>query len=434
MIEELDVIIYGYPIGKLLRAGAENYELVYDRTWASSEVAVPLSISLPLRSREHRGRVVSSFIDNLLPDNPDVRQRWALDAGLDTTESFFLLAEYGDDVAGAASFRRAGASSHTLRNRITDDAVAQRILRLRADSAAWHGGSRPASGQFSLGGAQRKFSLARYDSAWFETSGAEPSTHIFKPQVESLTDGELVEFIVMRAAHHLGLPVAKVLMFDHGDQHSLVVERFDRRMESGAIVRLHQEDLLQALGLPRLRKYEVHGGPGIDQIADFLRKHGDPHSPERYAAVLAFSWVVLSTDAHAKNNSVFLRPEGATLTPLYDSSSALPYLADDVHIDAQSLRQRAANVQLSVRYGATDRVGDVGEFEFRAIARRCGMPADQLLALTATYLLEAPAAVEKAAGELPARLQTETVARMVEWMPIRARQAADALGLGGLFG
>lgn len=434
MREELEVTLYGYPVGTLLRVGVEDYEFVYDAAWASSAAAVPLSLSLPLRTRRHRGRVVANFVDNLLPDNPDVRERWAIDAGLDTTEPFYLLAEYGHDVAGAASFQKPGASSQARRTPVHDDDVAERVRRLRADGTAWHDDDREASGQFSLGGAQRKFSLARRGDSWFETSGAEPSTHIFKPQVDGLVDGELVEYLVMRTARTLGIPVAAVELFEHGGEHALVVERFDRRWEDGEVVRLHQEDLLQSLGLPRLRKYEVHGGPGIDEIAAVLRREGDPHSLERYAIVLAFSWIMLSTDAHAKNSSVFLGPDGAILTPLYDASSLLPYLADDPAIDAPSLRDRAADIRLSVRYGASDRAGDVGAFEIGAIARRCGMSADHLLAVTATHVLEVADVVADVAEQMPATLQTDTIARMVEWMPLRARQAADALGLAGLVG
>jgi serine/threonine-protein kinase HipA len=433
MTDELDVELYGYRVGRLIRAGVEEYELLYDAEWASSDVAVPLSLSLPLRNQRHRGRVVASFLDNLLPDSPDVRQRWATDARLDTTEPFFLLREYGEDVAGAVSFRPANVPSRTSRTPVDDDQIAERIRRLRADATAWHDDGQPTAGQFSLGGAQRKFSLARDNAGWSETTGTEPSTHLFKPQVDGLPDGELVEYLVMRTAQYLGIATAEVDIFDHGDEHSLIVTRFDRRVEHGRAIRLHQEDLLQSLGVPRLLKYEANGGPGIDAISRLLKKEADRQSLERYAVSLMFAWVVLSTDAHAKNNSVFLQAEGATLTPLYDAVSLIPYLAPDSRIDVPSLLSRAADLRLSVNYGATARAGDVGLFELDRIAQRCGMPADRLLALTATYLYEISGVMEDVASRMPSRLQTATIARAVEWMPIRARQAAEALGVSGLF-
>jgi serine/threonine-protein kinase HipA len=376
---------------------------------------------------------VSDFVDNLLPDSPEVRERWATDIGLDTTEPFFLLRAYGDDVAGAASFRSPGATARNERRRIGDDAVAERIRNLRSDETAWHNENAPPDGQFSLGGAQRKFSLARHEGNWYETLGADPSTHLFKPQVTGVRDGELVEYLVMRAAASLGIPAANVELFEHGGEHSLVVERFDRRVEAGGVVRLHQEDVLQALGMPRLRKYEKNGGPGIDRVARLLAEEADPSSLERYAATLIFAWIVISTDGHAKNNSLFIQADGALLTPLYDASSVVPYLASDSDIDVESLLNRAAERQMALRYGASNLVGDVTAFELGRIASRCGLSDEDLMALTASFLVSISDAISDAASAMPTGLQTDVVGRTVEWMPIRARQAARAVGLAGLF-
>lgn len=432
MTESLDVFLFGYHVATLRRRGIEDYVLDYDEEWAAADEAVPLSLSLPLRQRRHSGRVVAHFIDNLLPDNPEVRQRWATDVGLDSIEPYALLRAYGQDVAGAASFRAADAPEHATRRPVTDDAVADRIRSLRGDATAWHDDLLPAVGQFSLGGAQTKFSLARHGEAWFDTSGADGSTHIFKPQVTGVRDGELVEYVIMRTAHLLGIPAAHVELFDHGDQHSLVVERFDRRVDAGSTVRLHQEDLLQALGQPRLRKFETNGGPGIDQIAGLLERVSDEDSRRRYAAILFFSWIVLSTDAHAKNFSVFVEAHGARLTPLYDASSLLPYLGADAGLDVPSLLQRTGSRQLAVRYGASYLAGDVARFELETVARRSGMEADDLLAIVAVHLIEISQVVADVASEMPTHLQTDTIARLVEWMPLRARQAAEALDVAGL--
>lgn len=432
MTDPLDVVLYGYRVGRLERRAVEDYVLEYDDAWSSADEAIPLSLSLPLRQRRHTGRVVASFVDNLLPDNPEVRQRWANDAGLDTVEPFYLLQEYGQDVAGAASFRRAGEPEISSRRPISQSEIADRIRLLRKDNTAWHDDFMPASGQFSLGGAQAKFSLARHGGAWFESAGADGSTHVFKPQVTGLQDGELVEYLVMRTAYLLGIPAATVELFEHGGEHSLVVERFDRRIEGDRTVRLHQEDILQALGQPRLLKFEKHGGPGVDEIAGLLEKVADADSRRRYAAMLLFSWIVLSTDAHTKNHSLFLEAGGARLTPLYDASSALPYLGNDLFLDVPSLLKRAGERELAVRYGASYLARDVARFELDLIARRCGMDRDDLLALVAVYLIEISDVMSDVASDLPSRLQTDTIARTVAWMPIRAKQAAEALGIDAL--
>jgi serine/threonine-protein kinase HipA len=428
------VELYGVPIGELVRHGVEDYELVYEESWTAAYDAVPLSLSLPLAPRQHRGRAVAHFIDNLLPDNPEVRQRWATDVGLDTAEPFGLLEAYGEDVAGAAAFRAPSAPSRNSRSAVSDDEVAARIALLRSDETAWHENATPALGQFSLGGAQRKFSLARDPRGWAETPGAEPSTHIFKPQVKGYVDGELVEYVVMRTAQLLGIPSAPVELFDHAGEHSLVVERFDRRVHEGRLIRVHQEDVLQALGLPRLRKYESDGGPGVDAVTSLLAEHADPHSRVRYAVALVFAWMVISTDAHAKNYSLFLDPEGAVLTPLYDVSSLIPYVGSTPDLDVPSLLERMASRRLAQRYGATSVVGDIGRVELGRIAAGCGLSLDELLTLTVAYLAALPQMVADVASSLPPHLQTNVIARLVEWMPIRARQAAAALRIDGAFG
>jgi serine/threonine-protein kinase HipA len=255
---------------------------------------------------------------------------------------------------------------------------------------------------------------------------------VFKPRVKGVVDGELIEYVVMRAASALGIPAAAVDLFIEGDQHSLVVARFDRRVEAGGTIRIHQEDLLQSLGLPRLRKFESLGGPGIEQVMRLLARSSDGQSRARYAVQLMFAWIVLSTDAHAKNSSLFLQPDGALLTPMYDASSVIPYLGPDRDTDHGSILRRAEDCSLAVKYGASYSARDVARFELDVIARAAGMPGDDLLALVANCLIDISHTVSDVASALPVGLQTDTVARLVEWMPLRAKQAARALDIGDL--
>ncbi|WP_440709434.1 HipA domain-containing protein [Herbiconiux sp. YIM B11900] len=428
MSAELEVELYGTHAAVLTRLRADEYLLEYQPDWAARPDAVPLSLSLPLSSRRHRGEAVWNYLDNLLPDNPEVRERWARAAGLERTDPFALATHYGQDVAGAVSFRARGSATGGSRVPLSDADVAERIRIARLDATAWHDDSRPPDGQFSLGGTQAKFSLALQDGRWYETAGDHPSTHVFKPQVTGLVDGEIVEYVIMRAAAELGIPAARVEMASFEGEHSLVVERFDRAPGT-EFPRRHQEDLAQSLGRPRLRKYERDRGPSSEEIARHLRAHGGPYAEQsgsRFVRMLAFSWIVLSTDAHTKNYSVFLDPSGALLTPLYDASSIIPYLGEN-GLDAESVRNRAADRTLAMRYGASYRAGDAGGFELSAIARSCGMPSTELLELAASYCLALPDVVEQIAAALPAPFRTDAVQRLVAWLPLRTRQALDAL-------
>jgi serine/threonine-protein kinase HipA len=98
-------------------------------------------------------------------------------------------------------------------------------------------------------------------------------------------------------------------------------------------VRVHQEDLCQALGLSPDRKYQRDGGPTPTRIARLLRNAMAPSVAEeavrRFVDALAWNWLIGGTDAHAKNYSLLLSAGQVRLAPLYDVASALPYAVDE---------------------------------------------------------------------------------------------------------
>jgi serine/threonine-protein kinase HipA len=73
-----------------------------------------------------------------------------------------------------------------------------------------------------------------------------------------------------------------------GAERALVVERYDRIVEdSEAVVRVHQEDLCQALRVHPDRKYEVDGGPGAEQIGRLIREVAGDRDAARFIDALA---------------------------------------------------------------------------------------------------------------------------------------------------
>ncbi len=101
----------------------------------------PLSLSLPLGATSTAGAAYA-YLDNLLPDQHQVRARWARERGLPAADPFTLLAEYGEDVAGALSLspdpnldsRRPGPATVI---QATDDDIAARIASLAIDDTSW---------------------------------------------------------------------------------------------------------------------------------------------------------------------------------------------------------------------------------------------------------------------------------------------------------
>jgi serine/threonine-protein kinase HipA len=141
--------------------------------------------------------------------------------------------------------------------------VAERLRELKADSTAWLG--RSFTGQFSLAGAQAKTALLYRDGRWGVPHGATATTHILKPAVAGLDDHDLNEHLCLEAARRAGLIAARTHVARFGNETAIVVDRYDRRLVAGQMTRVHQEDLCQALEIPRqgsIKMKEGQGRPG----------------------------------------------------------------------------------------------------------------------------------------------------------------------------
>jgi serine/threonine-protein kinase HipA len=269
-----------------------------------------------------------------------------------------------------------------------DDPVAERLREPREDSTAWLG--RSFTGQFSLAGAQAKTALVFQDGPWGVPSGSTPTTHILKPAVTGLDDHDLNEHLCLDAARRAGLLVARTRVAQFGGETAVVVTRYDRRVVAGGeILRVHQEDLCQALGVPPNRKYQNEGGPGPGEIARLLR-NAMPHaiaeeSLSRFADALIWNLVIGGTDAHAKNYSVLLAGDQVRLAPVYDVASALPY---GVH---------ERKLRFAMKIGGDDRVA-LGRNTWPTAARELGVDSNAIVDRARELASRAPDAFAGAAS------------------------------------
>lgn len=274
----------------------------------------PLSLSLPLNGKAEPAAALS-FLDNLLPDNPDVRQRWASVHNLYGTDPFTLLREYGEDCAGAISL----SPNSDLPDRepaelyeATEDDIAARIAALLRDDTSWTDPRvRP---RMSLSGAQGKFTLARIGDQWFWPTYEVPSTHILKPPSRSHDKIEVFESLSLQLARESGIEATHAEVVEFLGQPTFLTRRWDR--SEG--VRLHAEDMNQALGRPTDAKYGVRAA----EVVKALRPYG---MVDRFVTQLAFNAALGNGDAHAKNYSVLLQGNRAVLSPLYDTVPTLLY-------------------------------------------------------------------------------------------------------------
>src|SRR5690606_22587181 len=100
-------------------------------------------------------------------DNEHTLQRWATQFQVSARNPLALLANVGEDCAGAVQFVRADATDALTHGNIEwldDNDIAERLQRLRQDSGA--GRFPQDEGQFSLAGAQPKTALIRVDGRW----------------------------------------------------------------------------------------------------------------------------------------------------------------------------------------------------------------------------------------------------------------------------
>lgn len=428
--DELVVLANGVRMGRVLRHRRRNVlRLVYDDDWMAEPESHPLSLSLPLSAGQHGDDRVEPFLWGLLPDDREVIVRWAERYSVSPGNVFRLLEHVGEDCAGAIQFvlpeRVAAVTKAGRRARtrwLSEAEMGQRMELLVRDHSASRTGD--DVGRFSLAGAQPKTALF-YDATkrcWGVPSGTTPTTHVLKPATGRFAGFAFVEHFCQELASYVGLAAARSSVQRFGDVEVLVSERYDRVRRGRTVLRVHQEDLCQALGRPPRQKYQSDGGPSTVEIAALLRSHSASPAADlaQFFDALVLHWVLLGTDAHAKNYSVLHAGGGRVrLAPLYDLASALPY---PQQMPIQKLK-------LAMKVG--------GEYRVRALQRRhwereavaIGLEADSA-SLRMRRLLRAIPENARAVRERLGRegLRHEVVDRLVEALAVRCPELEKGFG------
>lgn len=389
----------------------------YDLDWLTRPLATPLSSCLPLSADPYAGDLVESFFDNLMPDGEGIRRRMQVVLGARSTRPFDLLEAAGADCVGALSLLSPGCVPNARDVRatpISNHEIAE-LLRPKDDHPL--GMTREdVEFRISIAGAQEKTGLLWFDQAWHRPHGATPTSHIFKPPIGSLglgrpdmSDSVENEWLCLRLLRSFGLPVARAEIGHFEDAKALVVERFDRVWsEDGSwLVRLPQEDLCQALGVPPARKYESDGGPGIEAAMELLdsSQFADRDRETFMQANLIF-WLLAAIDGHAKNFSLRLHAGGRTeLLPLYDVLSAYPALGRG-QLWAQKLRM-AMSVRGKNRHY---RWLEITPGHWRQTAKRCGFSESRMQAV----MDECAGRIEPAIAEVERALPNDFDASLAE--------------------
>ncbi|MCX6520924.1 MAG: HipA domain-containing protein [Actinobacteria bacterium] len=326
---ELEVLLADEHVA-VLRSARNGLELAYlpNTVGRLGVGAVCLSMALPVDRKPFTGARVERWTEALLPEG-EARTVLEDRFGVRRGDSFGLLAKIGRDCAGAVCFvaevdhARAAALEPISLGELEQQIADLPIHPLGADEEV----------PVSLAGLQRKLLLVRTaDGGWARPLHGQPSSHILKPDPFERPGLIAAEALVMTAAKIAGLDVAEVVLDHIGGRDVLVVERFDRRIENGRLVRTHQEDGCQALGLDPSRdnKYErpVHrDNPSYGRFARVLLDHAvDPHREQvKLAQAMVLHIAAGNTDAHARNHGFLLEQGTARLAPIYDASPTIEF-------------------------------------------------------------------------------------------------------------
>lgn len=335
-MRELDIYIEGAsrPIGIL--TGDDDLSLSFRYTAEAINNRKQISLSLPLTEQPYGDVDARGFFENLLQENASLEIIMAK-YGISQKDVAGLLYHMGRDCPGAISCVPAGQAPGKMPGHLdkdydpVSDAYLVEVLTSLRDRRRLPAATKNPS---PLAGVQGKIAVTRLADGRFGLpkpgSGA-PTTHILK--IPCAGDEALVDYeqtLMDTATHALGEGrVARTEILTIGDIRCLMISRFDRRIETGVVHRVHQEDFCQALGLPSFLKYERDGTPerafNAARIGGVLAQTEAPISARSdFLDMTHVNLILGNTDNHAKNHAV-LYPDGGPprLAPLYDVTPIL---------------------------------------------------------------------------------------------------------------
>jgi serine/threonine-protein kinase HipA len=364
--------------------------------------ALGLSIPLPVAVRPYKGELVDYWIESLLPEGETrtVLERYFR---IRRGDGFALLAAIGRDCAGAVAVTPPGESLDETAgplHPLTSAEVGEAVAALRQ-----HPLGVDEEVRVSLGGLQSKLLLVQVGNGWARPFGGWPSTHILKPDPPEFPGLVASEAFAQQAAALAGLSAAEARLARFGGKTVLVVTRFDREASRGRLIRKHQEDGCQALGVSPtdIGKYQaLDGSASYRGLAETLTAYASSPRDElcRLGAMMTFTVAIGNTDAHLRNHAFLHQENALTLAPIYDAAPTAQF---------------AATRQLALWVAGQSLLAIVGRSHLLDEMTSWGLNADDAQRTCDTTLARLADAYEQAAGlvqevrpEIVAACQTRT--------------------------
>lgn len=280
-----------------------------------------VSLSLPL-GEQHRKMAAQHFLEGLIPETPAARRMMQATVRARSIDAWDLLSAVEGDISGGILLH---AEIDGLQRGIpftrpaSESSIAARILEIHEGGTGYEDAQTPI--RFSLAGVQGKFAIARTsDGLSFWPDGATPSTHIVKPAHKDHRGLNEIEVAALALARRIGIDAATACIEHFDGQETFITERFDRQPRPGSpdeTMRVHVEDVSQALGRSPEQKYDVTA----PEVVRLLMLHAANGQQEvrRFVEQLGFNVRIGNSDAHAKNYSLLHDGHVVTLAPLYDT-------------------------------------------------------------------------------------------------------------------
>lgn len=309
----------------VLSEGSDLWTFAYDPAWADAALGFDLAPGLPRGQLLHEDggtdRPVQWYFDNLLPEEK-LRETLSKEAGLKGDDAFALLQYLGAESTGSLVLlppEQAVPESGDLQP-LSDEALSLRIRNLPRESL-----SKGARKRMSVAGAQNKLLVVYQNGQLFEPVGAEPSTHILKPDHTSddYPASVINEYITMRLAERLGLQTPKVYR-RYVPEPVYIVERFDRYADAAG--RTHRRHIIDACQLLNKSRTFKNSAATLATLAECIGQCRNKASSRlQLYRWLVFNVLVANDDNHLKNISFRVEADGIELCPVYDLLSTGTY-------------------------------------------------------------------------------------------------------------
>lgn len=371
----LAVLVEHEPCGTIVEGPGLAYEFSYTADWIAHG-RPSLSLALPSDGSVISQEIARAYFGGLLPEG-GARRQIAEREGVDELDDIALLALLGRECAGAITIAPITADGSSDANRgprsaqwLDDGELTKLITSLRVA-----GSDDPVERySVSLAGAQLKRGvLVDIDSGRIGIPlGDELSSHILKLEPTNYPGMSAVEHCMQHLASDVELRASTTTLRRVGREPVLLVERYDRApsTSAGHPVRLHQEDMCQALGRLSSQKYErfedgVAKGPTIAEIVELIRRHARPsvQQVDDFLRLFWFNVIIGNVDAHSKNYSLLYQRDMRRfhIAPIYDAICVSAFHAHEERAKRHAEEPLAMNIGGQTRFWQLDR-DDVAAF------------------------------------------------------------------------